>query len=99
MWRLLFAIAPDRVVGLLAVVASIALGAALVRRHLADRLPEAVVVASLLGYLLLGYTWQPGDGGAVAAVLREISHWVAPVVALAAAVALVMEARRARDHG
>ncbi|MEJ7765788.1 MAG: hypothetical protein WKF86_09855, partial [Acidimicrobiales bacterium] len=129
-WRLMFAIAPDRAVGLLAVLASIALGAVLVRRHLADRLPEAVVVSSLLGYLLLGgyvlpwyhawvllpaallwrsrlalvptvasavlllgYTWQPGDGGAVAAVLREISHWVAPVVALAAAVALLVEAR------
>ena len=53
-WNAAFAVAPDRLVGLLALGASIALGALLVRRHLADRHPEAVVAAALTGYLLLG---------------------------------------------
>jgi len=125
-WNGAFAVAPDRLVGFVAVAASIGLGAVLVRRHLADRHPEAVVASALIGYLLLGayvlpwyhawvllpaalvwrsrlalgtvaasavlllgYTWQPGDGGAVAAALQAVSRWVAPVTALAVAAALV----------
>ncbi len=53
-WNAPFAVAPDRLVGLLALVASIALGVVLARRHLADLHPEAVVAAALAGYLLLG---------------------------------------------
>ncbi len=53
-WRLAFAVGPDRLVGLAAIAASVALGAVLARRHLADRTPELVVAASLVGYLLLG---------------------------------------------
>ena len=126
-WRLVFDVAPDRLVGLLAVTASIGLGAFLARRHLADRGPELVVASVLVGYLLLGsyvlpwyhawvllpaalawrsrlalgaaaasavlllgYTWQPGDRGPVAATLREVSYWVAPALALGVALLLVL---------
>lgn len=125
-WRLAFAVGPDRLVGLVAIVASVALGAVLARRHLADHTPEAAVASALVGYLLLGsyvlpwyhawvllpaallwrsrlalgpaaasavlllgYTWQPGDRGPVAVVLREVSHWAAPAAALIVAVILV----------
>lgn len=125
-WNLPFAIAPDRLVALLAIAASIALGAVLVRRHVDDHVPEAVVASALAGYLLLGayvlpwyhawallpaallwrsrlalgaaaasavlllgYTWEPGDSGAVAVVLRGISHGAAPLTALVVAVLLV----------
>ena len=118
-WRAAFGIAPDRLVGLLAMAASVALAAVLVRRHLSERTPELVVAASLIGYLLLGsyvlpwyhawvllpaavawrsrlalgsaaasavlmlgYTWQPPDDDPASVVLREISHWAAPTVAL-----------------
>ena len=131
-WNLPFALGPDRLVALLAMAASIGLGAALVRRHLADHLPEAVVASALVGYLLLGsyvlpwyhawvllpaallwrsrlalgatvasavlllgYTWEPGDAGAVAGVLRAISHVAAPVTALVVAVLLVRRPTKA----
>ena len=127
-WRLAFAGGPDRLVGILAMIAAVALGAVLVRRHLEDRTPELAVAASLVGYLLLGsyvlpwyhawvllpaavawrsrlalgaaatsailllgYTWQPGDSGPAAVVLREISHWAAPAAALVVAVLLLRE--------
>lgn len=125
-WRPAFGAGPDRLAGLLAIIASVALGAVLVRRHLADRTPELVVAASLVGYLLLGayvlpwyhawvllpaavawrsrlalgsaaasavlllgYTWQPPDDDPVSVILREVSHWAAPAVALAVAVLLL----------
>ena len=125
-WNAVFAVAPDRLVGILAVAASVALGAVLARRHLADAHPEAVVAAALVGYLLLGayvlpwyhawillpaallwrsrlaigatvasavlligYTWQPGDRGPVAAILSGVSHWAAPAVAFAVALLLL----------
>lgn len=53
-WRIAFAAGPDRLVGLVAIAGSVALGALLVRRHLADDTPEVVVAAALVGYLLLG---------------------------------------------
>lgn len=53
-WRIAFGAGPDRLVGLVAIAASVALGAVLVRRHLADRTPELAVGAALIGYLLLG---------------------------------------------
>ena len=53
-WRLAFDNGPDRLVGLLAIAASVALGTVLARRRLADPGPEAVVAAALIGYLLLG---------------------------------------------
>ncbi len=135
-WRLAFDAAPGRLVGLVAVAASIALGAALARRHLDDVAPEAAVASALAGYLLLGayvlpwyhawvllpvavlwrsrlalgiaaasavlllgYTWQPGSSGPVAAALRQVSYWVAPAAALAvAAVLLASGSRRARSR-
>jgi hypothetical protein len=53
-WRLAFSAGPDRLVGLVAIGASVAVGAVLARRHLADRAPELAVAASLAGFLLLG---------------------------------------------
>lgn len=53
-WRLAFDSGPDRLVGLVAIAASVALGAFLARRHLAGAGPEAVVASALSGYLLLG---------------------------------------------
>jgi hypothetical protein len=125
-WRLAFGAGPDRLVGLVAIAAGVALGAVLVRRHLADRTPELVVAAALIGYLLLGsyvlpwyhawvllpaavawrsrlalgsaaasavlllgYTWQPPDHDPASVILREISHWAAPAVALTVAVLLL----------
>jgi hypothetical protein len=53
-WRLAFTAGPDRLVGLVAVAASVAVGAYLARRHLADRGPELALASALVGYLLLG---------------------------------------------
>ena len=53
-WNAAFSVAPDRLVGLLALAASVGLGVLLVRRHLADPHPEAVLASALVGYLLLG---------------------------------------------
>jgi len=55
--------------------------------------------AAVSAVLLLGYTWQPGDGGPVAAVLREVSHWAAPAAALALAVVLARTRGRDPDRG
>ncbi len=125
-WRLAFGAAPGRLVGVVAVAASIAVGAVLARRHLDDATPEAAVASALVGYLLLGayvlpwyhawvllpaavlwrsrlalgiaaasallmlgYTWQPGSAGPVAAALRQVSYWVAPAAALGVAAAVL----------
>ncbi len=135
-WRLAFDHGPDRLVGLVAIAASVALGTFLVRRHLDDPRPEVAVVAALVGYLLvgsyvlpwyhawlllpvavawrsrlalgataasavllLGYTWPPGDHTPVGLVLRAVSYWAAPAVALTVAAALLLQARRAPAQG
>jgi hypothetical protein len=53
-WRLAFDAGPDRIVGLVAIAASIGVGAVLARRHLADRIPELAAASALAGFLLLG---------------------------------------------
>ncbi len=133
-WRLAFAVGPDRLIGIAAIALGVGVGAVLAWRHLSDRTPELAVASALVGYLLLGsyvlpwyhawvllpaalawrsrlalgsavtaavlllgYTWQSDSSGPVAAILREVSHWVAPAVALAMAALLLSRGRPAAE--
>jgi len=62
---------------------------ALLPAALAWRNRLALGSAWVSGLLLLGYTWQSGDRGPVAAGLRAVSLWGAPTVALVVAVLLL----------